>query len=348
MLRFKQYILTEARLSGAIGTEGKGLRHINNYIMPFLSSAAKERAVKQFDGKLRDTSPGDHGEEHNPSAEYTHFMHVKGSAEKVPVKVTGVSMGDDKKTLYAHTQDHGKVKLSSLEKPGHLKKGVAGARGFDVEDQISRNLGGSKGRGSRRGGADFEDPKGIIRGESKLVKGKMGESHQIHYNTSNGKWELHPKASELTKSFARASVEYTHSSGERRQMPLLQYLNTHHKDGVINNGFAAQAEKGTTRTYLGKLNANVLHVHDYTSGTGTSYAIGNHPEHTRMNIGHLHDDETDKLDGKIRISPSNNGKIYLVHRPSIPQMKSLASRSLQRDSGHIDLSNPEHASKVLK
>lgn len=359
MEKFSEF-LVETKMEGSIGTERKGLRHVKNYILPYLSKTERKHAVRNFSQYI---SPGDiedkHGEKHNTDTKATtHILSgdVNGHKIGTPVRVIGVRHDPDGK-IHVQTASHGEVPLSKLHKPEELKKPVITQGGFDIEAKIAKNLGtaaaGSTGtaydyhyRGPEGGlvgkARKIEEDKPILRGESKQNKAKMGES-AVKYDKDSKTWSFtHQK---LGKVFSKA----THP---KSGLPILEHLNKYHKNGVVTNGFSIPAPRGMARSYLNNLGVNSLHLHRTEKAGvkkqaidhGTTFTIGDTNEHKgKSNLGHLSNKELDALDGSLRIEVGGPGALKLSHLPKPTVFKEYASRSVTDPNNHADLTREEHA-----
>jgi hypothetical protein len=385
MLKFLQYIKEElliegANLHGKVGADGKALGHVRDYVMPLLSAEGRAKTAKalaKVGGVKGDTSVAGHM--HDPKAASTHTLASKYNEHEAgtPVRVTHVSSGgEDGRNLFAHTESHGKIPLSKLAKPAALKKAPKTEGGFDVEKKLSTHL-GTKAAGSSATGYDFhykgtstaEKPavrgsvkmveqkeqkkavKGIdrpdVRGESKLMKGKFGQS-VVSFEKGKG-WGFR-NSSKMNPMLAKATV--TGPDGKERN--IIDHLNKHHPKGVIDTGFTARAAKGTARHYLGSSDINTLHVHNrqvdkktgkVTVDRGTTYTIGKTSLKGKTNLSHLGDDHIHRLDGSVNVLATKTGRAEVTHRPSQAVMRELADNAHNNPEQHKDLTNPGHAAE---
>lgn len=341
--------LIEVNLSASF-LEMRGPRHIGKYVAPFLSKSGIEKTKKAFKGTgtpVEKIGAEGHGALHDPNAEHTHVL---GSAHGehpagTPVKIEHV-FHKDEKTIYAKTKDHGDIPLSKIQKPKSLATERTGGYGFGVEAKVAKNLGLKQAAGSSNKDRDFEmdhpqqkaavrgkvkivpKPKKLVRGESKLEKGRFGVTSLAH---KDGKWGFtgDPK---MHAVFAKATV-----NGK----PLLDHLNKSFPNGKITRGFKADPHPGTSLHYLNQSDTNVLHIHDKKTGHSTTYTVGNSLK-GMTNLGHLSNKEIHQLDGRISVEPSAKGKGRIAHSPNIGKMRELASRS-QNDSSHRTLEDIRHA-----
>lgn len=348
--------------------------HIANYIAPFLSK--KERKAMALSSEIfadkfsRMKNQDKDGELHNPDPNATtHEVGISqpGVPAGTKVRVTGIVHSrdaDGKLVTKVKTKNHGELPLTSIMKPTSLRRAPITKTGFDVEGKISENL-GWKPAGSSKHGYDYaynpEHPKGIrgkvvetstgvplLRGESKLIKGKMGDS-ALNWDSGKG-WYL--TNADVKDSFSKAQV--TGPDGKNRK--LIDHLNTFHSNGIIEKGFSMQAPKGTAREYLTKTNKNSVHLHETDAkkgiDRGTTYTIGdNNPLRGQTGLGHISDKELENFDGKIEIgrtTPGLPGRTAAVHRPHKSVMQEYASRSETNPDEHMNLYNPEHAEKFRK
>lgn len=382
----KELIFEKNNLHGSVGADGKTLGHVRDYIMPFLSSAGRKKTasnLKSVGGSFKGVE--NHGEHHDPNASSTHNLAIKiGNHEAgTPVSITHVSAGGDSgRTLFAHTKNHGIIPLSKIAKPEKLKKKPKTTSGFEAEAKLSRNL-GTTAAGSSSTGFDFHyngeaektkkpvvrgkvkiavtgstaGKKAVkgkdrpdVRGESKLIKGKFGQS-VVSWEKGSG-WGFKNK-SKMNPVLEKAKV--TGKDGKERN--LIDHLNAHHPDGVIENGFTASAHRGTARHYLNSSDINTIHIHHYDIDKntkkvkvdrGTTYTVGKTSLKGKTNLSHLDDSDIDRLDGSVNILRTSTGRAEVTHRPSQAVMKELASRSYHDSKNHQDLSNAEHAATFKK
>lgn len=343
--------------------------HLMNYVDPFLSAEQREAAAKSSpvyaERYKKAKNQGEHGALHNPDPSAT--THTTGSSYPgVPagtnVKVTGIKQKiiDGKPKQFVTTQDHGDLPVTALLKPTSLKKPARTDKGFQVESQISDNL-DWQAAGSTKHGHDYAympgHPKGIkgkvvtagnpplLKGESKLSRGKMGQS-QLNWDSENG-WRVSNE--DLRKHFEKTKV--VGPDGKERK--LLDHLNTFHGNGIIDKGFSVQAPRGIARAYLASSGKNSLHVHNYDEKKGidhgTTYTVGdNNPLEGRTGLGHIGDKELENFDGTINIEKTVSGKpgtTQLIHRPRETVMRSYANRSQEDPDNNMNLYDPEHAAK---
>lgn len=359
MLGFSQY-LVEVKMEGSIGTEKKGLRHVINYVMPYLSKTERKHVLRNFAGHIDPSKVADgHGELHNPdSSASTHVLAAAANGHEpgTPVRVTGART-DDRGRIFVQTASHGEMPMSKLHKPEELKKDVITQGGFDVENKLAKNLGtqaaGSTGsawdyhyRGPEGGivgkARKIETDKPFLRGESKQNRAKMGES-AVKYDPKSKSWSFaHEK---LGKVFATAIHP-------KSKLPILEHLNKYHRNGVVDKGFTIEAPKGMTRAYLDNLGVNSLHLHRTEKAGvkkqaidhGTTFTIGDDNEHAgKTNLGHLSNDDIDKLDGKLTVEVGGAGTLKMSHKPNVTTFKQYADRSVTDPEHHADLTREDHA-----
>lgn len=378
MITFKYFtesvevLSEESKMSGSVNdSEKKGIRHLRNYVMPYLSKSQKRSTLAAF---ARHMNPADfdkeHGSEHDPANpdKPTHTLRVKEGAHGPGTQVTATgAYYNDKGTIMIKTKQHGDIPQSKLGKPASLAKEAITKEGFDVEGKIATNF-GTKAAGSTGTAFDFvshdegtggkatknkrlqgkvkeaaddaeqiETPFTRLQGESKLDRGKMGQS-ACNFNKEKGRWELtHPK---LAKHFAKVKVQ---------GKPLLQHLNENYPDGIISKGFSVPAPRGMTRNYLEGSDVNSLHIHNKKTGKGTTFTIGDgNPLIGKTTLGHMTNRDIDRLDGTINIATTTTGKTQVIHRPHQPTMRSYADLSTTSPELHRDLTDPKHAVEVKK
>jgi hypothetical protein len=346
--------------------------HLENYIAPFLSADQRERSARNTPAyKHRYDKAKDKGQDgalYNPDPKIT--THVTASAHPgVPkgtkVKVTGIKqiMKNGKPHHIVTTQDHGDLPITALLKPTELKNPARTSKGFQVESQISDNL-GWEAAGSTKHGHDFgyqpghasgvrgkvmvagTDP--LVRGESKLSRGKMGQS-ALNWDSEKG-WRLTNEG--LRKHFEKGRI--VGPDGKERK--ILDHLNTFHNNGIIEKGFNITAPKGTARAYLLGTNKNVLHLHHHNEAKGidhgTTFTVGDdNPLAGRTGMGHLSSKELDNFDGVIAIGATKSGSpgvSDMAHRPRETVMRAYANKSQEDPNNHMNLYDPDHAEKFKK
>jgi hypothetical protein len=347
-------LLSEAadKMVGTIGSDRKGLRHLKNYVMPYLSAEGRKKTANSFaeHGTLEHSG---HGEHHDPKATHNFTLATKqgGHAKGTPVKVTHVSQGPNN-SLIAHTEKHGSMPMGALYKPESLKKPAITREGFGVEGKIAENL-GTKAAGSTKHGYDFHYGTGeheirgkvkeiepdkktggaspTVRGESKLDKGKMGQSTLKH--TKEKGWHF-------TNAALSSHMEKAQINGK----PILDHLNEHHPDGKIDRAYSIPAPKGMAQHYLKTSNVNTLHLHNKKEGHGTTFTIGDKNNlKGKTKLGHLSHADLERLNGTITIEKTTTGSTQAAHRPKHSVMKELANMSKTNSAKHRDLTNKDHA-----
>jgi hypothetical protein len=368
--------LTEAAGSSMVGSindsEKKGLRHLRNYVIPTLSKTQKRSVLAAF---ARHLNPGDfdkeHGSAYDPAKpnKPTHTLTSKYGAHAAGTTVTATgAYHDDQGKIFIKTKQHGDIPQSKLGVPSGLAKS-AFDKGFKVEEVIAKNF-GTKAAGSTGTAYDFvshqepgtgkatkdkrlqgkikevsgeeteeqiETPFTRLQGESKLERGKMGQS-ACNFNQKTGKWEL--TSAKLGKHFAKVKVD---------GMPLLQYLNEKHSKGKINKTITIPSPRGMARAYLGSSEINALHIHNGKTDKGTTFTIGDdNPLIGKTTLGHLTNRDIDRLDGKIQIANTDSGKTQVIHRPHEPTMRTYANLSVDQPELHRDVTNEDHAAEVKK
>jgi len=345
-------------LTGSIN-DPKSLRHVKNYVAPYLSKSQKATTEKSFG---RHMGPGylgtEHGEMHTPS-ENTHNLATAHGEHPVgtPVQVTGAHLNNG--LIHVTTKKHGTIPLSKLEKPKALAKAQVTQTGFDVEGRIAANL-GSKSAGSTKHAYDFsykgESTKGVrgkikevgapdttpvVRGESKLERGKMGEATIKH--TPEKGWHISERGNKEVGAHLQKAV---HSESG---LSVLDHLNKHHPDGQIPRTLQFKAAPGTAQHYLQNSKANVLHIHNKVTGKGTSFTIGeNNNLKGATKLGHLGHADLEKFNGKIQVKPTTTGTSTMVHRPVESVMRSHANLSAENPGSHRDLTDTAHATEFKK
>lgn len=361
----EEILLEKNTMIGSIDSEGKAVRHVINYVAPFMSAAGRKKTFANLKGHYFEGNKNVHtnnGEQYDSKAPSTHKLGVKFGEHEAgtPIHVSHVSL--DGRQLLVHTKQHGIIPLSKIAKPESLKRAPTTTHGFDVEGKIAQNLGtkaaGSTGtaydfsykserghetRGhvrvvdeeqekARKASEDLPD----IRGESKLDKGKMGQS-AFKWDKNKG-WHFTKK--ELGEKFKEAKVN---------GVPLIEHFNNHHPNGIVDRSYSVDAPKGMTHHYLKTSNVNLLHIHHKQSDRGTTFSFGeNNDLKGKTKLGHLGSNELEKLDGQLKISPTRIGSTQVIHRPVVKEMKRLAQLSSTDPKNHRDLTNAEHAAEFKK
>lgn len=367
-------LLTEAAGKSMVGSvndsEKKGLRHLKNYVIPTLSKTQKRSVLAAF---ARHLNPADfdkeHGSQHDPSNpdKPTHVMTSKHGAHDKGTAVTATgAYHDDQGKIFIKTKQHGDIPQSKLGVPEKLAIAPITKTGFDIEDKIAENFGTTpagptgtaydfvshddgqgkatkdkrlQGKVKEVSGEDekeqIETPFTRLQGESKLERGKMGQS-ACNFNKAKGRWEL--TNAKLGKHLAKTKVN---------GVPLLQYLNTNHPNGTIDKFINVSAPRGMARAYLSSSDINALHIHNKKKNKGTTFTMGdNNPLIGKTTLGHLTNRDLDRLDGKIQIAPTTSGKTQVIHRPHQPTMTRYANLSTEQPELHRDMTHPEHAKEV--
>jgi len=359
---------------GSLGSEAKGIRHVRNYIIPYLSKEGRrltdknlvdDRGQSRLSYKIGTKSfvldtdiDGELYIENQP----THRLARNCNTHQIGTEVQVLHLTTDQKKLYAHTIGHGVIPVSALEIPRPIQKQFH-SQGFSVETAILQGRGRPR-AGAASAGYDFTangsvslsestaySSKGqdypAIRGEAKLVSGKMGQSA---LKWCNGKWQFsgNPKMHTIFKKANIIDID-------GKKIPVIKFLNKYHSDGHIDSMLKAIPAKGTSHHYLDVSDINVLHIHYYEKDNekilhnyGTTYTVGINPPYTSLN--HLSRNEIDRLDGVIKIETTSSkmrGKTTMIHRPKMKVMKEYADRSI-KDESHRDLTNKEHADEFLR
>jgi hypothetical protein len=249
MYDFKKFLsealLLEAQRENMAGnindSSKKGLRHLKNYVMPYLSKEQRKKTLANFHNyfneadhdKLAKTNGENYPEDKNKtthSLASAHGAHVAGTA----VRVTGARHDDSGKIILS-TEQHGEIPQSKLAPPQEVKRESAGKKGFEVEEKLAANF-GCKPAGSTKTAYDFTSHcqdegkqakklKGVIKevapdkkeeiktpfnqgqiakGESKLVNAKMGQS-ALNWDPKTRQWGFTDK--NLGKHYAGAKVK---------------------------------------------------------------------------------------------------------------------------------------------
>jgi hypothetical protein len=367
----------------------KGLRHLKNYVMPTLNKAQKKKVMANFHNYFTQDDHGklakEDGKLHNSDTKAaSHILASAHGAHKAgtEVKVTGATH-DDQGRIMLSTAQHGEIPQSKLTPPKELKKESAGKAGFAVEEQLAKNF-GCKPAGSTKTAYDFTSHcadnenkqskklKGVVKetmseketiktpfnqdtvkGESKLVNAKMGQS-ALNWDSKSRQWGFTDKR--LGAHYQKAMVKVdkngkaipsTDKETEGRMIPLMQHLNKNHSDGKIPNSFSIAAPAGSTKKYFSGSDVNSLHVHNKEKGHGTTFTVGDNNDLKGVTtMGHLGSTDLDKLDGSLKIEATHSGKSYAAHWPKSGVMKELASRSVTKPELNRDVSKPDHATEI--
>ena len=389
----EEFLIEKDNLHGSIDSGGKTVGHVVKYVLPFLNKAGRKKTADSLSkyasrGKFDNLVQSD-GENYNSEAESTHTLqlphgdHEAGTKVRISHVVTGT--GEEKKRLFAVTHSHGVIPLSKIAKPESLRTESKAASGIYAEGRVAKNLGGAQ-AGSSSTGIDFsytgkgdskptirgkeaivesssEKPrkmvKGVdrpdVRGESKLMKGKFGQS-VLSWDKKTKKWSLTGRNSTVNDQFSKATI--TGRDGKKRN--ILDHLNQFHPNGRINQGISADAAPGTAREYLNSSNINTLHIHNLKKrkggevivDRGTTFTVGDtslaRGKTRATKLGHLGNDDLLKLDGKVRILYTKTGKTEVTHYPPAGVMRDLADSSFNDPDNHRDLSNEEHAREFMQ
>ncbi len=310
---------------GNLDGEGRGLRHLREYVEPLLKS----------------------------DLEYTHTLALQYGdiTPGTPIKVTGYEIVGERILLETNL---GVIPQGKVNKPTELKKPNKSANAVGVQNQVSTNLGGVP-TGTSKTKFDFQYPQGskpivfgkvsvnenpdvLVRGESKAERGKMGESALVH-DRKTSKWNL--SGEEMGKKFKQAKVG---------GVPLLKHLDKTYPSGDIPKGFSTAAPPGMANHYLNHLGVNVLHCHDLQHQTGTTYTVGTANEikgHTKL--AHLQKSDIDKLDGSLNIAATTTrGKSSVKHKPKRGGMIKLAGASKLDPINHRNLHDKAHANEFMR
>lgn len=378
MLKFSEFLVEKAGegMSSSIkSVKTKG--HIKRYIFPYLSSEQKKVSVNDLssifnDKDAKESDLENHGEYHNPTSKNTHTLSLKYGEHEAgtPVNITGVHIEGN--TVMARTKDHGVIPISKIGKPESLAAESKTSEGFKLEHKLQKNIdprfkpAGSTGESwdyvagdpdskhSIKGKAVKKDEsKPFFRGESKASKKGTVAMGTISagYNEKTGQWEYSKKSKSKMKD------KFEEATHPESGLSIIDHLNKFHPDGNLPNGFSVQAPAGTSRHYLNGLDANSLHLHryavdsrgNYVTNHGTTYTIGNDNHFKgKLGMGHLSDEDLDRLDGTLTVEPSGAGKIQIKHRPKPAVFNEYANRSQEKPEEHLDISNEEHGAKFRK
>ena len=354
---------TKENMEGNIGSEKKGIRHLNNYVLPYMSDEHRQQVAHNFtqhisSGKIKSGNGSNYNPDQNTNT-HTLASDANGHKAGTSVRVIG-ARHDNEGKIFVQTAKHGEVQMSKLNKPEELKKPNITKGGFDVESKIAKNLGGTA-AGSTGTAYDYsyrgeeggikgkvkkiETDKPYLRGESKQNKANMGVS-SLKFDKNKKKWGFTNE--HLRDTFAKA----THPDSG---LPVLEHLNKFHSNGVIPNGFTASAAPGTVRSYLHGIGANSLHLHrTETAGKqkqavdhGTSYTIGDSNSFKgKTKMSHLSNKDLDRLDGKLTVESTTTGSTRAAHKPSFKTFKEYADNSVTNPEKHADLTKEDHAKEV--
>jgi hypothetical protein len=350
-------------MEGNIGSEKKGIRHLTNYVLPYMSDENRQQVARKFtqhisSGKIKSGNGSNYNPDQNTNT-HTLASDTNGHKAGTPVRVIG-ARHDNEGKIFVQTAMHGEVQMSKLNKPEELKKPNITQGGFTVEDKLAKNLGGTAAgstgtahdfsyrgeEGGIRGKArKIETDQPYLRGEAKQNKANMGVS-SLKFDKDKKKWDFTNE--HLRDTFAKA----THPDSG---LPVLEHLNKFHSNGVIPNGFTASAAPGTVRSYLRGINANSLHLHRTESAGkrkeaidhGTTYSIGDDNTFKgKTKMSHLANEDLDKLDGKLTVESTTTGSTRAAHKPSFKHFKEYADNSVTNPDQHVDLTREDHAKEV--
>lgn len=319
----------------------KTLRHVRNYVFPYLTEEQREESIKSLGIEIpTDTN--------KLEGEFTVGLKYNNLKEGMRIKALGLL----KEGITVHLiTEKGNIPLSKVQKP--FKMPLKTKAGFDVEKKIAKNLGVNH-AGPSQHEFDFhyppsplakkivfgkvkttEDaPETVVRGESKLDRGKFGESALI-FNDKKKTWMM--SNDKMSSKFSQA---------KKNNLTIIDYLNKNHPEGKIEQGFSVQAPKGTAGHYLEQSKVNVLHLHDKKSNTGTTYTIGNKNElKGQTKLAHLSTAQINQLDGSISVEKTQTGRTVIVHKPKQGVMKKFANKSTEDPIKHRSLYDPEHANE---
>jgi hypothetical protein len=377
MIRFLEFITEDFLIEKA----GEGMKssikdfktkgHIKRYIFPYLSAEQKKVSANDLssifnDKDIKDSDLETDGEFHNPKSKNTHSLSIKYGQHEAgtPVNITGLHVEGN--TVMARTKDHGIIPLSKIGKPESLAAENITSEGFKLESKLQKNIdprfkpAGSTGESwdyvagdpdtehSIKGKAVKKDEsKPIFRGESKASKKGTVAMGTISagYNIKTGQWEY----SKSTKS--KMGEKFEEAVHPESGLSIIDHLNKHYPEGNLTRGFSMQAPAGTARHYLNGLGANSLHLHryavdstgNYVMNHGTTYTVGdnNHFE-GQLGMGHLSNEDLNKLDGTLTVEPAGFGKIQIKHRPKPSVFNEYADRSQKNPEKHLDVSQEDH------
>ena len=371
MLRFNEYLIeAETSLRGSLkGADSyKTISHVLRYVFPYMPQHEVQNSLVNLGKHV--TNPHDVLNKHEqlPYAEERGYTHTLDKSHGnipagTPVKINGLRI-DDNNRILASTEKHGEIPLTKVAKPPDLKKERPAKKAWGLETKIAKNLGGEA-AGSSKEFYDFsyppqtagtktkkkkivvagavkkasENPENtpterevLAKGETKGHNGVMGNA-KIFFDPKTRNWDISHSNPELAEHMKKAHVN---------GVPILQYLNKNHPDGIINKGFQATAPQGMTRKYLESIGSNTLHIHDLDNDVGTTFTHNDQLK-GRTALGHLDDHAINSLDGIVAIGKTQNGNSLAFHRPNQKNMKTLAQLSVADPENHRDLSNAEHA-----
>jgi hypothetical protein len=367
------FLFEEGGLNGSIsgGESYKAISHFKGYVAPYLPKKSVIDAKHKMEpfGNIDNVEEKD-GEFHKK--DFTHELSTKHNEHEpgTKIKVLGISHVGDTGRIYLQTKNHGIIPQSRIKKPDELKRENKSKAGFNVEDKIAKNLGGvaagSTGSaydfsyGKNKDGSDTirgktkvinesvepkkslkKDEKPIVAGESKLTNVKMGAG-TAKFDKNTKKWNI----SSRHEHFATHMEKNAKVNG----IPLLEHLNKNYPKGIIEKGMTMDAPKGTARSYLKSIGANVLHIHDKETDKGTTLTVGNKNELIgKTKLKHFNDSNIDEhFDGCINIESTKTGTSAIYHRPNKTKLKKIASLSTLDPKNHKDLSNEQHANEFKK
>ena len=367
MLDFSKFLLVEAETSLRGSLSGadsyKTISHVLRYVLPFVDKEKAASIVNSLGKHVSNPQKAlsDHSQiDVAKQRDYTHILAKDHGDLKsgTPISVKGVSVQDNK--VLVNTEKHGEIPLSKLGKPPELAKQRVAKKAWGLEDILAGNLGG-KPAGSSKVFHDFAYPpqggdvktkkvKGsaktvsktepteeeiLAKGEAKGHNGVMGNA-KIAWGKEKG-WAISHSDPELAKHMSKAHVN---------GVPLTEYLNKNHPNGVIDKGFRAAAPVGMSKTYLNSIGSNVLHIHDLDKDVGTTFTIGDELK-GKTKLGHMDENTINELDGIIDVAKTQNGKTLAFHRPNQINMKKRAQMSANDPNNHRSLINTDHAKEFM-
>lgn len=367
-------LVEEGGLNGSIsgGESYKAISHFKGYIAPFLPKNSITDAKKKMEpfGNVENVEEKD-GEFFKKDE--THELNSKHNEHPAgtKIKVTGISHVGETGRIYLNTKNHGIIPQSRIKKPDELKRENKSEAGFKIESLIAKNLGGvaagSTGSaydfsyGKNKDGSDTirgktkvinesvqnqktlkKDEKPIVAGESKLTNVKMGAG-SVKFDKKSKKWGIFSRDHDKWR-------DHMEKNAKINGLPLLEYLNKHHSNGIIDKGITFDAPKGSAKAYLDSIGANVLHIHDKEKNKGTTITVGNKNELKGVSkLGHFGDSEiNENFDGKGNIEKSKTGTAAFFHRPNKTKLERIASLSTLEPKNHKDLTNKIHANEFKK
>jgi len=382
MMKFSDFMLLESEneykfkaMRGSLtGADSyKTISHLKRYLMPFLSKEQAAETVKNMGKQIFD--PEKTIDEHQPvqdleNRDHTHLLakNHEGLKPGTPIKVLGAYENEGR--IMVKTKDHGDIPMTKLDVPMDIRKSRSVKKAWNVENKIAERF-GVKAAGSSKLFHDFSFPpqkpgekvsknkklKGVVKvvdepeeknpfelkGETKGDNGVMGNA-KYSFDPEKG-WKVSHSNENLANVMASATVNNELTGG--KDMNVIDYLNKHHSDGVIQKRIKAKAAAGTSKAYFESIGNNAVHIHDMKKDVGTTFTVGDELR-GMTHLSHLDDDDVNLLDGDIDIGRTINGNSLGFHRPHRQNMRNLAELASKDPDRHASVEEESHANRVME